>query len=190
MTLEKTFFARVRAPTDGFAEGFGRQVLVNPLVGAQTRAKKGFSAGMRRRERRLSLHIWTHPRLQGQRIGDGRAGCNHIFGREDEMTHISGPDGYPRTPPSTGKRPWKADVSCRFAACWSDLLCRQLNSLSSQTVVCLISPWWTETRLGRRQQLRLLVSPDGPQPSSCLVRQSDRRAIHAAASDELLQPHA
>jgi hypothetical protein len=57
------------------------------------------------------------------------------------MSHISGPDGYPRTPSSTGTRPWKADVGCRLAACWSDLLCRQLNSLSSQTVVCLISPW-------------------------------------------------
>jgi hypothetical protein len=55
-TPESIFSARVRAPTDGFAKGFGRQVLVNPLVGAQTRAKKGFSGGMRRRERRLSLH--------------------------------------------------------------------------------------------------------------------------------------
>jgi hypothetical protein len=144
---------------------------------------------LRSRERRLSLHIWTHPRLQGQRIGDGRAGCDHIFGREDEMTHISGPDGYPRTPPSTGNRPWKADVGCRFAACWSDLYCRQLYSLSSQTVVCLIPSWRTETRLGR-QQLRLLVSPNGPQSPGRLVGQRHRRAIHAAPSNQLLQPQA
>ena len=54
------------------------------------------------------------------------------------MTHISGPDGFPRTLTSTGTRPCKADVGCRFAACWSDLYCPQLYSLSSQTVVCRV----------------------------------------------------
>jgi len=54
------------------------------------------------------------------------------------MTHISGPDGYPRTLTSSGMRPWKAAVGCRFAACWSDLFCRQLSSLSSQIVVGLV----------------------------------------------------